>query len=189
MPDLISYLEKNGFYPRREDIEAILRRLDHDANRMLSYDEFCELASVQDREQEKKEDDFIQDDSKTDLRRANSGDAFNSPAPKDGEVQEEEEGEEQKTAEQKKIGASKAGKKSTAPAKALKPEQTPARSAAKRPATSEDRKRREDSEKAAAEERQALQQSIEDEKQRLQEEAEQRERDLIEAQEKREREW
>ena len=188
MPDLISYLEKNGFYPRREDIEAILRRLDHDANRMLSYDEFCELASVQDREQEKKEDDFIQDDSKTDLRRANSGDAFNSPAPKDGEVQEEE-GEEQKTAEQKKIGASKAGKKSTAPAKALKPEQTPARSAAKRPATSEDRKRREDSEKAAAEERQALQQSIEDEKQRLQEEAEQRERDLIEAQEKREREW
>lgn len=46
MPDLISFLENNGFYPRREDIEAILRRLDHDANRMLSYDEFCELTAV-----------------------------------------------------------------------------------------------------------------------------------------------
>ena len=43
MPDLIYFLEKNGFYPRREDIEAILRRLDHDANKMLSFEEFCEL--------------------------------------------------------------------------------------------------------------------------------------------------
>ena len=49
MPDLITFLENNGFYPRREDIEAILRRLDHDANRMRSYDEFCELTAVQDR--------------------------------------------------------------------------------------------------------------------------------------------
>ena len=49
MPDLIFYLEKNGFYPRREDIEAILRRMDHDANRQISYDEFCELASVQEK--------------------------------------------------------------------------------------------------------------------------------------------
>ena len=46
MPDLIFYLEKNGFYPRREDIEAILRRMDHDANRQLTYDEFCELTCV-----------------------------------------------------------------------------------------------------------------------------------------------
>ena len=45
MPELISYLERNGFYPRREDIEAILRRMDHDANRMISYEEFCELTS------------------------------------------------------------------------------------------------------------------------------------------------
>ena len=44
MPDLISYLESNGFYPRREDVEAILRRMDHDANRQVNYDEFCELA-------------------------------------------------------------------------------------------------------------------------------------------------
>lgn len=43
VPDLIRYLERNGFYPRREDIEAILRRVDHDANHMISYDEFCEL--------------------------------------------------------------------------------------------------------------------------------------------------
>jgi len=49
VPDLIFYLERNGFYARRDDIEAILRRLDHDANRMISYTEFCELASVQDR--------------------------------------------------------------------------------------------------------------------------------------------
>ena len=48
MPELISYLEKNGFYPRREDIESILRRLDHDANRMISYEEYCELASITD---------------------------------------------------------------------------------------------------------------------------------------------
>ena len=49
MPDLIYYLERNGFYPRREDIEAILRRMDHDANRQISYDEFCELTVVNER--------------------------------------------------------------------------------------------------------------------------------------------
>jgi hypothetical protein len=49
MPELIAYLERNGFYPRREDIESILRRLDHDANRMISYEEYCELTAVQDR--------------------------------------------------------------------------------------------------------------------------------------------
>ena len=49
MPDLIFYLERNGFYPRREDIEAILRRMDHDANRQITYDEFCELTCVQEK--------------------------------------------------------------------------------------------------------------------------------------------
>lgn len=48
MPDLIYFLEKNGFYPRREDIEAVLRRLDHDANKMLSFDEFKELTGNND---------------------------------------------------------------------------------------------------------------------------------------------
>ena len=33
MPDLIAYLERNSFFPRREDVEAILRRCDHDGNR------------------------------------------------------------------------------------------------------------------------------------------------------------
>lgn len=46
MPDLIYYLERNSFFPRREDVEAILRRCDHDANRSISYAEFCELASL-----------------------------------------------------------------------------------------------------------------------------------------------
>lgn len=48
VPDLTSYLESNGFWPRCEDIEAILRRVDHDANQMMSYEEFCELASISD---------------------------------------------------------------------------------------------------------------------------------------------
>jgi len=30
--DLTRYLENNGFWPRAEDIEAILRRIDHDAD-------------------------------------------------------------------------------------------------------------------------------------------------------------
>ena len=33
MPNLIIYLENNGFHPRTEDLEAILRRCDHDADR------------------------------------------------------------------------------------------------------------------------------------------------------------
>ena len=43
---LINFLESNGFYPRREDLEAILRRCNHDANLMLNYEEFCEITSV-----------------------------------------------------------------------------------------------------------------------------------------------
>ena len=43
MHDLIFYLENNGFYPRTEDLEAILRRCDHDADRALSFEEFCEV--------------------------------------------------------------------------------------------------------------------------------------------------
>ena len=43
MSDLIQYMETNGFYPRTEDLEAILRRCDHDADRALSYEEFCEV--------------------------------------------------------------------------------------------------------------------------------------------------
>lgn len=46
--DLIRYLENNGFYPRRDDVEAILRRVDHDADQHISYEEFCELTCVTD---------------------------------------------------------------------------------------------------------------------------------------------
>jgi Ca2+-binding EF-hand superfamily protein len=44
--DLTLFLERNGFYPRRDDIEAILRRLDHNADQALSYAEFCELTTI-----------------------------------------------------------------------------------------------------------------------------------------------
>jgi Ca2+-binding EF-hand superfamily protein len=48
VPDLLRFLERNGYYPRREDVESILRRIDHDANHLISYDEFCELTLVTD---------------------------------------------------------------------------------------------------------------------------------------------
>lgn len=44
--DLVGFLERNSFYPRSDDIEAILRRCDHDANRQISYAEFCESTSL-----------------------------------------------------------------------------------------------------------------------------------------------
>ena len=39
-------MENNGFHPRTEDLESILRRCDHDADRMLSFEEFCETIEV-----------------------------------------------------------------------------------------------------------------------------------------------
>ena len=48
MPDLIHFLEDNGFYPRIEDLEAILRRCDHDADSALSFTEFCEVIELPD---------------------------------------------------------------------------------------------------------------------------------------------
>ena len=48
MPDLVYYLEKNSFFSRADDQEAILRRCDHDANRQISYDEFCENVCIED---------------------------------------------------------------------------------------------------------------------------------------------
>jgi hypothetical protein len=41
--DLIYFLENNGYYPTREDLEAILRRCDHDADRCFTLDEFQEV--------------------------------------------------------------------------------------------------------------------------------------------------
>jgi Ca2+-binding EF-hand superfamily protein len=57
MSDLIYYLEQNGFHPRTEDLEAILRRCDHDADRYLSYEEFCELVEMPAEENEEGEED------------------------------------------------------------------------------------------------------------------------------------
>ena len=57
MTDLTSYLDQNGFYPRTEDLEAILRRCDHDADRFFSYEEFCELVEVPARAQEESENE------------------------------------------------------------------------------------------------------------------------------------
>ena len=49
VPDLIYFLERNGFYPRREDVEAILRRIDHSGDQSIGYDEFCDLVQIQDK--------------------------------------------------------------------------------------------------------------------------------------------
>jgi hypothetical protein len=46
--DLTRFLERNAFYPRHTDIEAILRRIDHNADQAISYDEFCELTTIVD---------------------------------------------------------------------------------------------------------------------------------------------
>lgn len=43
MSDLIWFCDRYGFQPTTEDLEAILRRCDHDADRALSFEEFVEL--------------------------------------------------------------------------------------------------------------------------------------------------
>lgn len=44
MEDLIAFLNYNGFNPQTVDLEAILRRCDHDADRCLSLEEFAEAS-------------------------------------------------------------------------------------------------------------------------------------------------
>lgn len=46
MTDLIWFCERQGFMPSTEDLEAILRRCDHDADRCISFEEFCETVGV-----------------------------------------------------------------------------------------------------------------------------------------------
>jgi Ca2+-binding EF-hand superfamily protein len=36
-------LDQQGFYAKTEDLEAILRRCDHDADRSISFEEFAEI--------------------------------------------------------------------------------------------------------------------------------------------------
>ena len=50
LQDLTNFLEKNGFAPNTHDLEAILRRCDHDADRTISFDEFYELFYTEDDE-------------------------------------------------------------------------------------------------------------------------------------------
>ena len=68
MDDLLFYLECNGFLPRREDIEAILRRCDHDGNRLINYEEFCEaIGQLADAEEMKDsaEEDVVEKEFKS----------------------------------------------------------------------------------------------------------------------------
>ena len=43
MEDLIQFLDQQGFYAKTEDLEAILRRCDHDADRSISFEEFAAM--------------------------------------------------------------------------------------------------------------------------------------------------
>jgi len=43
MPDLIEFLERNGYYSTTSELEGILRRCDHDADRAFCFEEFCEI--------------------------------------------------------------------------------------------------------------------------------------------------
>ena len=43
MTDLIWFCERYGFFPNTEDLEAILRRCDHDADRCINFEEFVEI--------------------------------------------------------------------------------------------------------------------------------------------------
>lgn len=46
VPDLINFIRKFGkANPRKEELEAILRRCDHEGDQLISYSEFCELVT------------------------------------------------------------------------------------------------------------------------------------------------
>jgi hypothetical protein len=68
-------LERNGFYPRESDLEAILRRCDHSGDKELSYTEFCEAIEVlipgqsdENQEEEGNGPNDLKDESKPDSR-------------------------------------------------------------------------------------------------------------------------
>lgn len=61
MSDLIYFLENNGFYPRTEDLEAILRRCDHDADRAFTFEEFIEIVQLPGQEGEEEEQSIVHD--------------------------------------------------------------------------------------------------------------------------------
>jgi hypothetical protein len=45
----VSFLSQNNFYPKREDLEAILRRVDHSGDHLISFDEFNEITGFNDK--------------------------------------------------------------------------------------------------------------------------------------------
>ena len=47
MKDIVNFLEQFGQYAaKKEDIEAILRRCDHEGDQMINYSEFVEFTSL-----------------------------------------------------------------------------------------------------------------------------------------------
>lgn len=38
--------QNNYYIPKREELESILRRVDHSGDHMINFDEFCEITSV-----------------------------------------------------------------------------------------------------------------------------------------------
>jgi len=115
MADLIYFLERNGFYPRREDVEAILRRLDHDANKMLEFNEFCEAVGPEpeaqrDEDEESKDAGQFERNNESPLRKSQE------------EIQES--GSQQDSARMKTPSSQDKNKKKESPAQA-RPNQAP----------------------------------------------------------------
>ena len=143
MADLILFLERNGFYPRREDIEAILRRLDHDANKMLSYEEFCEVCGPDADELSRDEEDDSNkfNDAATPLRKTQEDTTNNEkPVNKDKKTEEKKDNkkpQELKTEEKKKGSTEKQKQEITA----------------KKYIDSDEKKRREQAKEMAAQQR------------------------------------
>lgn len=46
LDSLIRFLESQRFFPKREDLEAILRRVDHKGDHSINFEEFCEITSL-----------------------------------------------------------------------------------------------------------------------------------------------
>jgi Ca2+-binding EF-hand superfamily protein len=68
--------------PKKEELEAILRRCDHEADQMISYDEFCEIVSSNDDKlhNDNVDENLYHSDSKRQLEK----DIKNSPLKKSG---------------------------------------------------------------------------------------------------------
>jgi hypothetical protein len=48
------FLDRNGFFARQSDIEAIMRRFDHNANQCIDFNEFYEITTGNEHVIEKK---------------------------------------------------------------------------------------------------------------------------------------